>query len=511
MTDPNSNPWYILMTLHGEQNGDCFDEELHRKNREAWNAWAGQSIDPRKLEEIAKHLRVTTQELSEWGNQKEAITSLHEAAMIERTGSPLEYPGLPSLEAGIHLDDLKFINLVSWNGFYFPGALVSLRSEYCRELRSPGAWFENGLYMEKSTFFKHVNFGSSRVDFEADFSRTTFKEDVWFKGVKFPPKVKFIKTVFDSCGDFYLAQFRSTGKLEDEKFHRTVFENVHFQESAIFVGCRFSVEIRFSNCQFYSGATFYRSRFVTDVSFGGSTFGGSACFMQAEFLLEKDFLPGVENRRLSVNFGSVTFSAPTSFERAVFKAKWPSFSNSLLHFETDFTAGDEFWPTVVANDARAIRSCTKIRRNQSAQGLTESEHFFFRKEMSLKLHEIQGAGKILFLTYGLFSDYGRSIFRPSISLFLLWAIGFLAMVGYMSSCCVPLPYEEFDRPIGTALAMSFSNVFPIFGLGKAHFQEVPLPLSLQVFSGLQTVLSFPLIFFLGLGLRHQFRLDRNVH
>jgi len=37
----NENPWYILMTLYGEQEGEEIDWELHEKNRRAWNAWAG--------------------------------------------------------------------------------------------------------------------------------------------------------------------------------------------------------------------------------------------------------------------------------------------------------------------------------------------------------------------------------------------------------------------------------------------------------------------------------------
>ncbi|WP_106743637.1 hypothetical protein [Yoonia maritima] len=35
--DPNQNPWYILMTLHGEQMGETIDWELHEKNRTSWN------------------------------------------------------------------------------------------------------------------------------------------------------------------------------------------------------------------------------------------------------------------------------------------------------------------------------------------------------------------------------------------------------------------------------------------------------------------------------------------
>ncbi|SMX33632.1 hypothetical protein [Octadecabacter ascidiaceicola] len=39
LTPANENPWYILMTLYGEQEGARIDKELAEKNRDAWNKW----------------------------------------------------------------------------------------------------------------------------------------------------------------------------------------------------------------------------------------------------------------------------------------------------------------------------------------------------------------------------------------------------------------------------------------------------------------------------------------
>ena len=44
LTPANENPWYVLMTLYGEQDGDEVDRDLHDKNRAAWNAWMGQGM-----------------------------------------------------------------------------------------------------------------------------------------------------------------------------------------------------------------------------------------------------------------------------------------------------------------------------------------------------------------------------------------------------------------------------------------------------------------------------------
>ena len=50
----NENPWYILMTLYGEQKGEEVDRELHEKNRRAWNAWSGHALNAEEREAAAK-------------------------------------------------------------------------------------------------------------------------------------------------------------------------------------------------------------------------------------------------------------------------------------------------------------------------------------------------------------------------------------------------------------------------------------------------------------------------
>ena len=36
LPDANTNPWYVLMTLYGEQEGKRVDNALHAKNRAVW-------------------------------------------------------------------------------------------------------------------------------------------------------------------------------------------------------------------------------------------------------------------------------------------------------------------------------------------------------------------------------------------------------------------------------------------------------------------------------------------
>uniref|UniRef100_UPI004047A12F hypothetical protein n=1 Tax=Yoonia sp. TaxID=2212373 RepID=UPI004047A12F len=37
LPDANTNPWYVLMTLYGEQEGEEVDVEVFKENRNVWN------------------------------------------------------------------------------------------------------------------------------------------------------------------------------------------------------------------------------------------------------------------------------------------------------------------------------------------------------------------------------------------------------------------------------------------------------------------------------------------
>lgn len=39
LTPANQNPWYVLMTLYGEQEGEGGDVEIFKENRHAWNTF----------------------------------------------------------------------------------------------------------------------------------------------------------------------------------------------------------------------------------------------------------------------------------------------------------------------------------------------------------------------------------------------------------------------------------------------------------------------------------------
>ena len=45
LTPANENPWYVLMTIWGEQDGDQIDWDLHEKNKDTWNRFWAEEIN----------------------------------------------------------------------------------------------------------------------------------------------------------------------------------------------------------------------------------------------------------------------------------------------------------------------------------------------------------------------------------------------------------------------------------------------------------------------------------
>ena len=56
LPNANTNPWYVLITLEGEQDDGPYhgNDELHAKNRAVWNAWSCQGLDDEAAAEVAK-------------------------------------------------------------------------------------------------------------------------------------------------------------------------------------------------------------------------------------------------------------------------------------------------------------------------------------------------------------------------------------------------------------------------------------------------------------------------
>ncbi len=132
-TPANHNPWYILMTLYGEQEEKWVNGILHAKNRAAWNAWACQAMTPDARKEVAKKAGVDLAEVQGWDGKRDEIAKLHEKVWVARNGKDLTYPGLPDVADAVNVREIAFSNTVALGGAIFSGIAYFYSAHFSKD------------------------------------------------------------------------------------------------------------------------------------------------------------------------------------------------------------------------------------------------------------------------------------------------------------------------------------------------------------------------------------------
>ncbi len=506
----NENPWYVLMTLYGEQDGEEVDRELHAKNRAAWNAWAGQGMNLAEQQKTATAAEVDLAEMQGWPTLRETIEARYLNAITDRNGWQQKVPTLPSVRKAIELSDLKFGLTLCCNNFVFPELLVVNNSYFDNRTSFTGALFEQGLLSKASVFREYADFSSAKfvnaalflggtfgsrvlmdsVNFfkESDFVSVNFESDAFFTNSIFHGLVGFNCAKFDGDAFFGLAEFK-----ENAEFCPTVFKGI-----AGFRDVTFHKQVGFIEAKFDGEAGFDRSVFLGDADFGKSRFSELSYFTETKF--------GTQGANVKVSFSDSQFLRSANFREARFHSCYPALAGAMLHDKTLFTAKSEFWPKASSLDPeQAKASCAAIRHNLGKQGLPEEEHFFFRREMGFTLEIERGWRRVPYWFFKVLSDFGESIERPVTALCWLWFVPTLIYAAFSLTGQICDDLEVLLR----SAALSVANLFPLFGFQRIWFDPTgfaALSPWLKVLGGLQTVVSLPLLFFFALGLRTRFRM-----
>ena len=222
----NENPWYVLMTLYGEQEGKWVDVDLAKKNQRVWNAWACQGLSDEERARICANSGRKISELLGWTEMEAEVRDRHRGEMIKRGGYDR---GFPEVHKRIDLSKTDFSNMVWFQKFIFTQDVV----------------------FRLSKFIKSAHFSSAVFLREAEFCHCTFKE----------------------TANFRIAGFMQTAGFND----------VNFNQEAIFDGVQFLESAYFENTNFEKSADFERTFFTMESNFRASKFEGPAKFVSAKF------------------------------------------------------------------------------------------------------------------------------------------------------------------------------------------------------------------------------------
>lgn len=479
-----TNPWYVLATLHGEQDADAFDKDLAEKNREAWNLWAGRVLTKEARAEIAKRLSLPEAELGgdidhDTNEDWEFLSRDIRRRFHDRLGKGVALPE-PTQE-------------IDFSSTYFP---KSTRLDFSKYV------FNGDFLLYGSTINSHTNFTSTAFVHHSSFDSAIFAGSVSFNSAIFTEEASFDSTRFPVGATFYSTDFDSDASFSNARFAgRSAFNLATFNKGAEFDSVTFTNVPIFSNVTFVGDAIFEAARFHDKARFFFSTFTGRASF--AHSIIERE-----------IQFRDCLFETPANFRRSEFRTQLPTFEGTILHDATYFTAGREYWPAAPENNPdEGKEAAATIRHVVAKQSRADDAHFFFRKEMEFVLKDGGPKGWLVWV-YKVLSNYGDAVLKPAMGLFLSWLLPFLFYASIFGGSCwrndilAPACRPRQLEALTDAAGFSFSNLFTFFGLHRVHFADFLKDQSdwMHFIAGLQTVLGFVFLFFFGLGLRNRFRL-----
>jgi len=542
----NENPWYILMTLHGEQEGDQIDRDKAEANRKAWNSWVCQGMDTKSLIKAITDTGIDRSETRLDAAGLGALTKRFQDVWKERNGNSVVVPDLPDPGDAAEMDRIVFSKKVDLERTIF--RTTNFSSSTFEETASfSGAAFGNLSNFNGTTFCTKTNFNGATFGKTTEFTGVTFNEAVSFSSAAFGELTYFDDVTFDNDTSFSRATFGENAYFTYANFaEKTNFVLALFGEMASFEGATFGGAIYFDQATFGDKTSFDGTKFNTfvsfqnakiagDISFKGRAdsrdlakpaahFAATTRFSEADFsgrvnFYQRRFGP-YDGETKDLSFANAIFDGPVSFEEAAFPHVLPVLSNTTLPQSTKVSVDPEKWPDLPGPFAwiGAVRpkgwekieqvkaSAASLRHAMARQMLPEEEHFFFRYEMNAAALMGGFWQRFPYGIFALISDFGHSILRPS-----LWLLG-VVLVGwvlYTYQFAADAVLRDGAKTTGEALALSIANTFSFFGFQRLYFGVDyinALPTWMRVAGAVQTVFGFVFLFFLGLGLRTRFRL-----
>lgn len=494
LTAANKNPWYVLATIYGEQEIDAdpfiTDKELAAKNRRAWNGWFCGGLSNEVRDERARSIGLSAADL---GPLSDAERKAIERNFKARTQNNVK---LPSAIETIDFGKVIFTNYICFEKFVFEP-----HSTFCY-----------------SRFNCIPNFTSTLFNDETIFSYARFNSDAFFRSAVFGGVAKIFHTVFGGTAFFHGSQFADMVFFSYSKFHNSAeFSSTVFKNLVTFGGTKFQSFASFNSSCFCEDAVFKEVAFEGDVDFGWfDELDGNRAVFPTRFLGE-------------VNFNSARLQSKTCFTDVKFLAHVPEFHAVSFYDDTMFTLPYDYrdnWPPVkgkgVMGASEQKRAYNRLRLFMNKSLQIEEEQFFHRQEMRCKAVMANWYSKPMYWLFAAFSDFGNSVMRPVAWLGLSILAGMLFMLWMQGEFTfTPQSAVGFDWSLGLlgaedvwvkpreAVGWSLSNSVPFLGFSKLYYGgdfADGLTWPLRVIGGVQTLLGYVLLFFLGLGLRNRFRL-----
>jgi len=368
---------------------------------------------------------------------------------------------------------------------------------------------------------KGILFAGFRFPGKSDFIGSEFRDWTNFSGSVFSDVTDFTGAIFDKV-NFAGARFSHFGQFTGAKFsHLAEFRGSIFAYGAFFDGATFPAGADFSSAIFSHGAYFIGATFSDSADFSKSEFLDLAFFPGGSFSVWTDFKQAVFKDY--VDFSNREFNGSVRFHEAYFH-QVPIFYGASIHQGVEFGNIDRTFTNFHSNEAEQRYRTLKLAMGQQ-QARTE-EAAFAALELKSRRHRLMQEAKTRpfwkriplwseCLGYWLWekcSDSGRSFFRP-LRLYLLSGVAFASF--YVLLC--QNWFGDWWTSLRHGFRYAFLKQFPFaaaFRGGSDRIGELEerlfgsgLPPGwVDILNAAQSITALALIFLMGLGIRHKFRL-----
>jgi len=352
-----------------------------------------------------------------------------------------------------------------------------------------------------------VSFAEFQFPGGVNFSRAIFSEEVDFTGVTFSKEVNFSGAIFSARSYLGRVAFCSSANFTEAIFrNRVFFTQSTISDGADFGRATFSAEASFPKVTFSARADFIEAKFFKAVNFAGGSFTLWVRFDKASFYDEVDFS--------GWKFNGPAYFHGTSFSRV------PIFHGADIHQGTEFGNIDAAFTDFQSDEAEHRYRTLKLamgkyqaRKEEAAFAALELKarrHCLFREAKTKPFwkHIPLWSECLGYWLWEKCSKSGRGFLRP-LSLYLAFWAAFTA--SYV------LPCNGWRGDWWAGIHYAFLKQFPFaaaFRGGTNHFSNLeqvlfaatPPPGWVTALNSFQSITALILIFLMGLGIRHKFRL-----
>jgi hypothetical protein len=402
------NPWARGLTIDEENAEFAAARQMatlarYADGKEAWNAWANGMLSLKvKLEAAGKWAAKRKYAWEPLAGENEVTRAWIALACAVFSTKATRH----TFESDVAFAECIFCGIADFEGATFLGAAKFESVTFCGDAK-----FRSTIFVAVTNSFERATF-SGDADFQSaefsaagtNFMNATFSGEANFQNATFSGIAAFVEATFSGEANFQSATFSDTAG----------FGNATFSRNASFRLATFSGLANFGNSTFEAGADLNKAQFNASANFAQAKFKAAATFDRSRFAQDARFE--------AIDSSGIFSLTDTAFDRvpSLFGATF----KGALRLDNVRTPPYR-WTFGYTPDENATARFRELKRRANEAQDHERELEFFSQEVRTGRFHAKGlpvwvpkvwSWRFWFgLAFEVFSDFGRSLWRP-----LLW-------------------------------------------------------------------------------------------